>query len=82
MPFKDLAYLTQCAAIRSNGSATATEASNANKYAFMLFDRYLIGNANYETSHRELLDYIANLVDERVAEPKDDLISKLVVEQV
>jgi hypothetical protein len=35
-----------------------------------------------EITNRELLDYIANLVDERVAEPKDDLISKLVVEQV
>jgi fungal nitric oxide reductase len=31
---------------------------------------------------RELLDYIANLVDQRTAEPKEDLISKLVVEQV
>lgn len=30
VPFKDLAYLTQQAAIRSNGSATATQASNAN----------------------------------------------------
>jgi fungal nitric oxide reductase len=31
VPFKDLEYLTQCNAIRSNGSATATEASNANR---------------------------------------------------
>lgn len=31
VPFKDLEYLTQCNAVRSNGSATATEASNANK---------------------------------------------------
>jgi hypothetical protein len=30
VPFKDLAYLTQQAAIRSNGSATASQASNAN----------------------------------------------------
>lgn len=30
VPFKDLAYLTTCNVIRSNGSATATEASNAN----------------------------------------------------
>jgi fungal nitric oxide reductase len=61
VPFKDLEYLTQCNAIRSNGSATATEASNANQ---------------------ELLDYIGNLVEQRHAKPKDDLISKLVVEQV
>lgn len=61
VPFKDLEYLTQSNAIRSNGSATATEASNANK---------------------ELLDYIGNLVDQRLAKPEDDLISKLVVEQV
>lgn len=32
--------------------------------------------------HRELLDYIAKLVDLRSAEPKNDLISKLVVEQL
>ena len=31
---------------------------------------------------RELLDYIGKLVDMRVAKPKSDLISKLVVEQV
>lgn len=31
---------------------------------------------------RELLDYLANLVDKRSAQPKDDLISKLVVEQL
>ncbi|KAK4982051.1 hypothetical protein LTR66_009507 [Elasticomyces elasticus] len=60
VPFKDLEYLTQCNAIRSNGSATATEAAGANK---------------------QLLDYIGNLVDQRLAKPKDDLISKLVVEQ-
>ncbi len=54
-------YLTQQAAIRSNGSATASAASNANS---------------------ELLNYIANLVEKRMVAPKDDLISKLVVEQV
>lgn len=43
---------------------------------------YLIRNTNGNLANRELLDYIANLVDERIAEPKDDLISKLVVEQV
>lgn len=31
---------------------------------------------------RGLLDYLAKLVDQRIQEPKDDLISKLVVEQV
>ncbi|PVI02845.1 cytochrome P450 [Periconia macrospinosa] len=61
VPFEDLAFLTQQNAIRSNGSATATEASSANA---------------------TLLDYIGNLVDKRSKEPKDDLISKLVTEQV
>lgn len=61
VPFKDLAYLTQQAAVRSSGSATATEASNANA---------------------GLLEYIGTLVDERLVEPRDDLISKLVVEQL
>ncbi|KAF3484081.1 uncharacterized protein GIQ15_03405 [Arthroderma uncinatum] len=61
VPFADLEYLTQQAAIRSNGSATATAASMANQ---------------------ELLNYIGKLVDQRVAEPKSDLISKLVVEQL
>jgi nitric oxide reductase len=37
VPFKDLAYLTQQAAIRSNGSATATQASNANALVVTLF---------------------------------------------
>lgn len=31
---------------------------------------------------RELLRYLGNLVDERMKEPKDDLISELVVEQM
>lgn len=31
---------------------------------------------------RELLNYLGSLVDARTASPKDDLISKLVVEQV
>lgn len=31
---------------------------------------------------RGLLDYLANLVDQRMQDPKDDLISKLVIEQV
>lgn len=32
--------------------------------------------------NRGLLDYLTKLVDQRIQEPKDDLISKLVVEQV
>lgn len=39
-------------------------------------------NANRNIANRELLDYIGNLVDQRIAEPKEDLISKLVIEQV
>ncbi|KAI5459316.1 cytochrome P450 55A3 [Mariannaea sp. PMI_226] len=61
VPFEDLEYLTQQNAIRSNGSATAQEASAANQ---------------------ELLNYLGDLVDKRVKEPKNDLISKLVVEQL
>ncbi|KAF2737470.1 cytochrome P450 55A3 [Polyplosphaeria fusca] len=61
VPFEDLAFLTQQNAIRSNGSATATEASTASS---------------------TLLDYIGNLVNERSKTPKNDLISKLVTEQV
>ncbi len=37
VPFKDLAYLTQQAAVRSSGSATATEASNANALVVAIF---------------------------------------------
>ncbi|KXL50294.1 hypothetical protein M433DRAFT_7445 [Acidomyces richmondensis BFW] len=61
IPFEDLNYLTQQNAIRTNGSATATEASKANQ---------------------GLLDYLAKLVELRFAKPENDLISKLVVEQV
>ncbi|KAF6825944.1 cytochrome p450 55a3 [Colletotrichum plurivorum] len=35
-----------------------------------------------QAANQELLDYIAKLVDKRSEEPKDDLISKLVVEQL
>ncbi|KAL0936800.1 cytochrome p450 55a3 [Colletotrichum truncatum] len=35
-----------------------------------------------QAANQELLDYLANLVDKRSEEPKDDLISKLVVEQL
>jgi nitric oxide reductase len=34
------------------------------------------------TFYRELLDYLAKLVDQRLDEPKNDLISKLCTEQV
>ncbi|CAH0022218.1 unnamed protein product [Clonostachys rhizophaga] len=61
VPFADLEYLTAQNAIRSNGSATAQEASLANQ---------------------ELLDYLAKLVDQRLEAPQNDLVSKLVVEQL
>ncbi|CZR67621.1 probable Cytochrome P450 55A3 [Phialocephala subalpina] len=61
VPFSDLERLTTFAAIRGNGSATASEASNANA---------------------ALLEYMGQLVEERLSEPKDDLISLLVREQV
>ncbi|KZL65281.1 cytochrome P450 55A1, partial [Colletotrichum tofieldiae] len=35
-----------------------------------------------QSANQELLDYLAKLVDQRSIEPKDDLISKLVVEQL
>jgi hypothetical protein len=53
--------MLKCFSIRSNGSATATEASRANQV---------------------LLDYLARLVELRMAKPEDDLISKLVIDQV
>ncbi|UKZ54429.1 hypothetical protein TrVGV298_008237 [Trichoderma virens] len=37
---------------------------------------------NGSSTARGLLDYLTKLVDQRIQEPKDDLISKLVVEQV
>ncbi|OAL45605.1 cytochrome P450 55A3 [Pyrenochaeta sp. DS3sAY3a] len=61
VPIEDLEFLTSQAAIRSNGSGTALEASKA---------------------AQTLLDYIGDLVEKRSIEPKDDLISKLVTEQV
>lgn len=61
MPLSDLSSLTNFAAIRSNGSATASEASNAND---------------------ALLKYMAGLVEQRLVEPKKDLISLLVEEQL
>lgn len=38
VPEKDLEYLTQCNAVRTNGSATATEASDGNKYVLIIGD--------------------------------------------
>ena len=61
VPFADLPFLTKAAAIRSNGSATASEASSANA---------------------TLLQYIGNLVSERLVSPKEDLISLLVTQQL
>ncbi|KAK5020560.1 hypothetical protein LTR60_000405 [Cryomyces antarcticus] len=85
VPFNDLEYLTQCNAIRSNGSATATEAAGANKYVVLLPSLCRSLRVTTNTSivgSRELLDYIGNLVDQRREKPEDDLISKLVVEQL
>lgn len=61
VPFTDLPYLTRQAAIRSNGSATASEAGGASQ---------------------ELLDYLRRLVEKRMEAPTDDMISKLVTEQL
>ncbi|GKT63862.1 cytochrome P450 55A1 [Colletotrichum tofieldiae] len=73
VPFEDLEYLTQQNAIRTNGSGTALQAQSANQYAIL---------HPIAKTLRELLDYLAKLVDQRSIEPKDDLISKLVVEQL
>ncbi|KAF5020287.1 hypothetical protein F66182_7663 [Fusarium sp. NRRL 66182] len=78
VPFHDLEYLTQQNAIRTNGSSTAREASAANKSVHVHGQMTLL-----ETNiDRELLDYLADLVDRRLEEPKDDLITKLCTEQV
>ncbi|KAE8452851.1 hypothetical protein EG329_013123 [Mollisiaceae sp. DMI_Dod_QoI] len=61
VPFSDLERLTTFAAIRGNGSATVSEASNANA---------------------ALLSYMGQLVEARLSEPKDDLISLLVTQQL
>jgi nitric oxide reductase len=61
VPFKDLEFLTAQNAIRTNGSASAREASEASA---------------------GLLAYLSDLVEQRAAEPKDDLISRRVVAQV
>lgn len=85
VPEKDLEYLTQCNAVRTNGSATAAEASDSNKYV-MIFDLRQSARALAELVavliYRELLDYLSKLVEHRLAKPEHDLISKLVVEQV
>lgn len=65
MPPPDRVTISPCLtfylSIRSNGSATATEASRANQV---------------------LLDYLEELVEQRMVKSNEDLISKLVVEQV
>ncbi|KAJ2979340.1 hypothetical protein NQ176_g3315 [Zarea fungicola] len=58
VPFSDLEFLTKQNAIRTNGSSTARQASEASK---------------------DLLEYLGRLVDERAAEPRDDIISHLAV---
>lgn len=61
VPFEDLEFLTQQNSIRTNGSATAREASSAAD---------------------QLLSYLTELANKRNKEPKDDLVSQLVTEQV
>lgn len=50
----------------------------------LLFHSSCCGMANWKVvmTFRELLDYMGKLVDKRVIKPENDLISKLVVEQV
>ena len=79
VPFEDLDYLTTQNAIRTNGSSTALEASTANQY---VQTRLSYQDAYVHQLNRELLNYLDNLVDKRLTDPKDDLISKLVVEQL
>ena len=79
VPFEDLDYLTTQNAIRTNGSSTASEAASANQYVqTKLFHQ----DAYIHRLYRELLKYLDNLVDKRLADPKNDLVSKLVVEQL
>ncbi|KAF2186321.1 cytochrome P450 55A3 [Zopfia rhizophila CBS 207.26] len=61
VPFEDLEFLTQQNAIRSNGSATATEASNANK---TLLD-YIANLVDHRTQTPKK-DLISKLVTEQV----------------
>lgn len=78
VPFEDLQWLTNETEVRSSGSSNAREASAANQYV-LLFVRPFVARADFD---RKILDYMASLVEERMQEPKDDLISRLVVEQV
>ena len=84
MPLSDLETLTQYAAIRSNGSATATQASAANQYVYLTeLSMMIYLSVLTQILHcRELLNYIGGLVDKRIEKPGNDLISKLVTEQV
>ncbi|KAF9456608.1 cytochrome P450 55A2 [Collybia nuda] len=61
IPMEDLEYLTTCNAIRTNGSATASQASNASN---------------------DLLQYLGKVTDKKITNPSNDLISRLVVEQL
>lgn len=51
---------------------------------FFIQDCHLIrpSYADISSSPRELLDYLAKLVDQRLEAPQNDLISKLVIEQL
>ena len=80
VPFEDLEFLTAQNAIRTNGSATAREAASANQWVSLVLSFVLVPQLT-ELS-RDLLDYLAKLVDLRLETPKDDLISKLAVEQL
>jgi nitric oxide reductase len=79
VPFEDLDYLTTQNAIRTNGSSTALEAAAANQYVQTKLSHQ---DAYVHRLYRELLKYLDNLVDKRLADPKNDLVSKLVVEQL
>jgi cytochrome P450 len=43
---------------------------------------FITSPSNDMVKYRELLDYITGLVEQRLSKPENDLISKLVVEQV
>ncbi|CAF3699078.1 unnamed protein product [Rotaria socialis] len=61
VPYEDHEFLDTCNAIRTNGSATSAESSQASK---------------------DLMDYLGRLVDKKMKNPTDDIISRLAIEQV
>ncbi|CAF4824608.1 unnamed protein product [Rotaria magnacalcarata] len=61
VPYEDHEFLDTCNAIRTNGSATSAESSQASK---------------------NLMDYLGRLVDKKMQNPTDDIISRLAIEQV